>query len=161
LEIRSVVYGATGWRYASRLETPAPSAAPVIGDPRSLKARIKQSPLWGPLLAKPWHALRQWKSRAESAPLDARLPFGTADDLPLRITSACYVPSRPSAKAARARGAKVGLLLQDVIPLQHPQFCAPALVLVFQDWWNQMPSSIDFLVAATQATRLAALDAMT
>lgn len=57
-----------------------------------------------------------------------------------------------AARLARQQGAKVILLVYDLIPLRHPEFCFALVPHIFQLWLNQMLQSADAVVCISKAT---------
>lgn len=46
--------------------------------------------------------------------------------------------------ALRQQGVQVGLVIYDMIPLQHPHFFEPTSVQTFDQWWRQIRNAVDF-----------------
>jgi glycosyltransferase involved in cell wall biosynthesis len=57
-----------------------------------------------------------------------------------------------AARRARAQGAHVVLVVYDIMPLRHPEFCAPLLVRVVKGWLSEMLACTDALVCISAAT---------
>ena len=57
-----------------------------------------------------------------------------------------------AAENARWRGAKVVLVLYDLIPLRQPQFCAPLFTRVFDRWLRRMVNNSDAIMCISAAT---------
>lgn len=53
---------------------------------------------------------------------------------------------------ARRQGARVVLMIHDLIPLRHPQYCAPLVSSVFQHWLAQMLRCADAVICNSLAT---------
>lgn len=63
-----------------------------------------------------------------------------------------------AATRARLQGARVVLMVHDLIPLRHPEFCPPLFTEVFQQWLVRMLGCCDMVIcnsAATEADLLA------
>lgn len=60
-----------------------------------------------------------------------------------------WVPIR----RARESGAKVVLLVYDLIPLSHPQFCYRLTTLIFERWLAKMLPSADAVICISKATQ--------
>jgi glycosyltransferase involved in cell wall biosynthesis len=58
-----------------------------------------------------------------------------------------------TAARAREQGAKVILLVHDLIPLRHPEFCDPLFTKVFENWLAKMVSCVDAIVCNSEATQ--------
>lgn len=56
------------------------------------------------------------------------------------------------AARARSRGAKAVLILYDLIPLRHPEYCAPLFTRVFRSWLSHMLGSCDLVMCISKAT---------
>lgn len=54
-------------------------------------------------------------------------------------------------RRAQARGAVVGLVLHDLIPILHPELVAPHMPRVFGEWWNSMRNIADFVIGVSQS----------
>jgi glycosyltransferase involved in cell wall biosynthesis len=64
-------------------------------------------------------------------------------------------PSWNGAASARAKGAKVILIVYDLIPLSHPQFCNPLFTRVFGQWLYRMLDTTDAVLCISRATEAA------
>lgn len=53
---------------------------------------------------------------------------------------------------ARYQGARVVLMMHDLIPLRHPQYCAPLISMVFQEWLKRMLHNVDAVICNSHAT---------
>jgi alpha-1,2-rhamnosyltransferase len=61
-------------------------------------------------------------------------------------------PAWRAAARARELGAKTILLLYDLIPLRHPEFCAALFARVFPQWLLRMISNCDAVMCISRAT---------
>lgn len=61
-------------------------------------------------------------------------------------------PAWIAAQDARRQGAFVVLILHDLIPLRHPEFCAPLFADVFRRWLARMLGHSDAVVCNSRAT---------
>lgn len=57
-----------------------------------------------------------------------------------------------AAQHAREQGSFVVLVLYDLIPLRHPEFCAPLFTQVFHRWLTHMLGSCDAVLCISEAT---------
>jgi len=55
-------------------------------------------------------------------------------------------------RAARQRGVRVVLMVHDLIPLRHPEFCVPLFTLAFQRWLVEMLRCCDAVICNSAAT---------
>lgn len=63
-----------------------------------------------------------------------------------------------AAAQARSQGARVVLMVHDLIPIRHPEFCPPLFTEVFRQWLVRMLGCCDMVIcnsAATEADLLA------
>lgn len=103
-----------------------------------------------PILRFVWSLTSTWTfnflSRSEPA-----VAFGPGDILLLCDASWNY-PVWVAARKARARGAKVVLLMYDLIPLRHPLFCFPLVPHIFRLWLDRTLPIADAVVCISEAT---------
>jgi glycosyltransferase involved in cell wall biosynthesis len=57
-----------------------------------------------------------------------------------------------AARAAQRAGARVVVMVHDLIPLRQPEFCAPLLTAIFRHWLREMISCADAIVCNSAAT---------
>jgi alpha-1,2-rhamnosyltransferase len=76
-----------------------------------------------------------------------------AGDVLLLLDSSWHAPPWQGVDRARARGAVVGAVIYDLIPLRLPETCDPHLVDVFGRWIVQVARRADFYVAISRAVR--------
>lgn len=82
---------------------------------------------------------------------DVPLVFHKGDCLLLADESWNY-RAWDAALQAREQGASVVLVLYDLIPLRHPEFCAPLFTQVFRRWLTHMLGSCDAVLCISGAT---------
>jgi glycosyltransferase involved in cell wall biosynthesis len=85
-------------------------------------------------------------SRSEVA-----VAFAPGDILVLCDASWNY-PVWVAARQARAKGAKVVLMVYDLIPLRHPDFCFRLVPHIFRLWLEEMVRCSDALICISKAT---------
>ncbi len=73
-------------------------------------------------------------------------------DILLLCDASWNYPVWTAARKARAQGARIVLLMYDLIPLRHPQFCFALVPLVFRLWLECMLSAVDAVVCISRAT---------
>lgn len=73
-------------------------------------------------------------------------------DLLLMLDSSWAYPVWSAIKRAKDKGAKIGLVVYDLIPITHPQFFTPALVERFRVWFSRAVDNADFFIAISQTT---------
>ncbi len=76
-------------------------------------------------------------------PMQGKISFGPADAL-LLLDSSWHLPLWRAVDKARKRGAKVGFVLYDLIPVLAPEFCEASLVQVFRKWVKRASCTCDF-----------------
>lgn len=103
-----------------------------------------------PLLRVIWSvtSLRTFNFLSRSEPAVA---FGPGDVLLLCDASWNY-PVWVAACQARAQGARVVLLVYDLIPLRHPDFCFALVPPIFRSWLERMLPVADAVVCISKAT---------
>lgn len=57
-----------------------------------------------------------------------------------------------AAQAAQS-GARIATIVYDLIPVNHPQYCAPALRRLFEDWLKEALRRSDAILCISEATR--------
>jgi len=62
-------------------------------------------------------------------------------------------------RQAQSRGALIGLVLYDLIPLRNPNLIAPDLCQQFREWWYKVRNMADFVIGISENV-LADLDAV-
>ena len=77
--------------------------------------------------------------------------FRAGDYLVLADQSWNY-PAWVAAQAAARHGARVVLVLYDLIPLRHPEFCAPLFTDLFRRWLKNMLACSNAVVCISAAT---------
>lgn len=82
---------------------------------------------------------------------DAPHRFGEGDILFLPDASWKY-PAWTAASRARAQGAKVVLMVHDLMPIRHPQFCFSLVPMLFRHWLVRMLACSDAVICNSKAT---------
>ncbi len=93
-------------------------------------------------------------SRLTFSHLSRDLPHATigAGDLVLLCDASwSYDVGRCARKAIR-QGAKIVTLIYDLIPINHPQYCAPLFTAVFRRWINEIVLFSDGIICISAAT---------
>lgn len=103
-----------------------------------------------PVLRQIWAITSSWTFNALSRNGGA-VAFKPGDVLFLSDASWNY-PVWKAAKLAREQGAKVVLLMYDLIPLRHPEFCFALVPYIFQLWLSRMLPLADAVVCISKAT---------
>lgn len=105
----------------------------------------------------PWTILRRVWATTSSWTFDAlsrnghEVQFKSGDVLFLCDASWNY-PVWRAVRLARQQGAKVVLLMYDLIPLRHPEFCFALVPHIFQLWLSEMLRLADAVVCISRAT---------
>jgi glycosyltransferase involved in cell wall biosynthesis len=105
----------------------------------------------------PWRLFRPlWEfvsSRAYATAVEGAAPARLRPGDLVLLCDACWnYGVWVAAKRARAQGAQVVLVVYDIMPLRHPEFCAPLVVPVFKGWLSEMLACTDALVCISAAT---------
>jgi alpha-1,2-rhamnosyltransferase len=99
--------------------------------------------------------LRPLLSARRSEPVTALRPgiaLGRGDILVV-VDLEVGEPFWQSVRLARQNGARIGVLVYDLIPLQHPETCdSDEFVADFQRWWRTIHQDADFLLCYSQST---------
>jgi glycosyltransferase involved in cell wall biosynthesis len=103
-----------------------------------------------PLVSRAWSAVSTFTFNRLSA-RDERVVFARGDLLVLADEAWNY-PAWRAAALARRRGARVVLVVYDLIPLRQPQFCAPLFSHVFARWLQRMLTCSDAVACISAAT---------
>jgi glycosyltransferase involved in cell wall biosynthesis len=153
----SVAFHSKGFRIADAATTAKPTASGNSTPARLLRYFMSGSvrtfissylPRW--LLAFGWRIHSAWAFDALSS---AELPvrFVPGDVLVIGDQSWNY-QSWKAARLARAQGAKVILLVYDLIPVRHPEFCNWLFTRVFENWLEKMSGCTDAVACISKAT---------
>jgi len=73
------------------------------------------------------------------------IQVGEGDLLLLPDTTWGTLEVLQSAREARDRGARVGAVVYDLIPLRQPGICSQAFVDMFRAWWDDIRRLVDFV----------------
>lgn len=82
-----------------------------------------------------------------TTPSDGRVVPGPGDALVL-----LDMRLWPDLAAARARGAVVGQLIYDLLPVDHPEWFRPGVAAGFRRWLRRAVATADFIVTISEAT---------
>ncbi len=163
IELQPVVYSLDGWHAAELAMTSAASGAmsrpPAVGPLASLlrsSANLRIRRWVRRILPLPAQELAWWTFSALTyGRLAHALPpirIRRGDCLVLCDASWNYQPWSQIA-AARSQGARVVTMVHDLIPLNHPQFCAPLLTRIFRRWLASALALSDVIMCNSAATR--------
>lgn len=103
-----------------------------------------------PLLYQVWKAYSTWTFNALSARL--RPVCFRQGDRVLMSDAAWTCRAWLAAAAARRQGARVVVMVHDLIPLRHPEFCVPVITLVFGKWLHAMLACTDAVICNSLST---------
>ncbi|HEX2543243.1 MAG TPA: glycosyltransferase family 1 protein [Ramlibacter sp.] len=160
-----VAFHTTGFRAVVDDAQPAAASVPAPAQPaaadsfaarllrwvtESFARRLAFALLPQPLLYQAWRLHSAWTFDAMSA----RCPpvqFRPGDRL-LMCDAGWSYQSWLAARAAREQGASVVLMVHDLIPLRHPEYCAPLFTHVFRKWLHAMVANVDGIVCNSRAT---------
>lgn len=152
--IRAKPVAWTGQRY-QRLYSPLPLQTP----PWLTTLRRLRSPLpkprggAGPSTAAP-QPIKPWQQWLITRPLSrGDLAAPSADDTLLLLDTPWNLPH--ALDYAAQCPARVGLLLHDVIPLSHPETCAPQVPAQFMAFLERSLGVVDFVLCVSHATQAA------
>ena len=112
--------------------------------------RLALSYLPPALLHVAWGHYSRWTFDALSRHAPA-VTFKLGDVLFMGDAAWHYDASR-AVKRARQQGCKVVLMVHDLIPLRHPEYCSPLVSAVFGGWLEQMLRCADAVICNSQAT---------
>jgi len=73
-------------------------------------------------------------------------------DLLLLLDASWGTKIWPAVRQAKQRGATVGVVIHDLIPVHYPQFFHPKLPSMFRKWLDQTVEHADFFVGVSQTT---------
>lgn len=162
-ECIAVAYNSRGFREVPMAEA-AVDARPVPPASKSMAAQVFRwvtSELFRriviaclfipwPILRRVWASTSSWTFNALSHN-GQQVQFKSGDILFLCDASWNY-PVWYAVRLAREQGAKVVLLMYDLIPLRHPEFCFALVPHIFQLWLSQMLRLADAVVCISGAT---------
>lgn len=154
----AVGFNSDGFRRVSWPETvQAESARPESRLLSSVVRRLLRQAVSAALHV-PWLPVSQTWSMATAHIFDGltrdceHVEFQPGDLLILCDASWNY-PAWLATARARAQGAKVMLMVYDLIPLSHPQFCHRLTTHIFGHWLGKMLSLADGAICISKATR--------
>lgn len=98
-----------------------------------------------------WRLYSRWTFDALSrqAPLVAFKP----GDLLFMADASWHYESWQAMQRARQQGARVVLMVHDLIPLRHPEYGAPLISMVFGEWLKRMLHNVDAVICNSRATQ--------
>jgi len=153
-EVRFVTYHRDGFRQAPSADAAPPAQA--SGSLYRLSERIWVRRLVKAMIPVSWQ-VAAWRLFAR--PIYSRL----AEALPpaeLRPGDILVLGDAgwgydlwPLVEAAKRRGVRIVTIVYDLIPLNHPQYCAPAYRKLFGDWLPGALRASDAIVCISEATR--------
>jgi glycosyltransferase involved in cell wall biosynthesis len=111
---------------------------------------VGQSLLPAALLRWIWSISSRWTFNALSRDA-AKVSFTPGDVLFIADASWKY-PAWTAARRARLQGAKVVLLVYDLMPIRRPEFCFALVPLLFGNWLRRMIVCSDAVLCISQAT---------
>jgi glycosyltransferase involved in cell wall biosynthesis len=103
-----------------------------------------------PLLRHVWHLSSELTFNALSRE-GAKVRFATGDVLIIADASWKY-PAWRAARKARQEGAAVVLLVYDLMPIRHPEFCFALVPMLFRSWLHEMIRCSDAVLCISKAT---------
>lgn len=156
-----VAYSRRGWHRADDIHDPTEMTDEPSGSIRPLAPLLRLSgnlqlrrlirnglPVGAQVLA--WWAF----SRLTYGKLASRLPevdIAANDWLVLCDASWNYAIWH-NARRAKASGARIVTMIHDLIPLNHPEFCAPLLTRIFGQWLRGALATSDAIICNSRAT---------
>jgi hypothetical protein len=73
---------------------------------------------------------------------------------PVHGDAAWHYESSPAIDRARKQGCKVVLMVHDLIPLRHPEFCSPLVTNIFDVWLRGVLPLADMASAIPEPPRM-------
>lgn len=162
-KFEAAAFHSTGFRQMAdgRLPPPARSSSEYTDKAGARLYGLIAGPLFRRLvliaLLLPWPVLRRIWAATSSRVFDflsrgqSRIAFQQGDVLLLGDASWNY-PVWEAARRARAQGAKVVLVVYDLMPLRHPEFCFPLVPPTFRLWLERMLPLADCVICISGAT---------
>lgn len=160
VEIAAVAYHSSGFRLAQTASTAAGASGETAGGwtaalwrllHRGLVRRMVSAALPPALLERAWRSHAVWTFDRLSA-AEPHVAFRPGDLLLLGDESWNY-RVWTAAEQAASQGAAVVLVCYDLIPIRHPQFCAPLFTAVFQDWLLRTLACSQAVLCISKATQ--------
>lgn len=74
-------------------------------------------------------------------------------DVLVLLDAGWQMTDRSLVQSCRARGVKVVVVIYDLIPLTHPQFCGSAFIHAFRNWFEWIARSADGFMAISATVR--------
>jgi glycosyltransferase involved in cell wall biosynthesis len=81
------------------------------------------------------------------------IPDFRADDILVLLDGSWLMPETPRFEAARHAGARIGLVVYDLLPISHPQFMLPKARCQFTRWMRHVVPQMDFFLAISRTIR--------
>jgi alpha-1,2-rhamnosyltransferase len=77
----------------------------------------------------------------------------TSQDVLILGGSAWRKPARTAVELAKQHGMPIGVIIHDLIPIDHPEFFSPRAAAVFGEWIDGLMRVTDFSLAISRTTR--------
>lgn len=159
----AAAFHSTGFRRMAdgRLPSPARSGSERTDKAGARLYRLIAGPLFRRLvllaLVLPWPVVRRIWAATSARVFDflsrAQPPINFQHDDVLLLGDASWnYPVWVAARRARAQGAKVVLVVYDLMPFQYPEFCFPLVPPTFRLWLDQMLPVADCVICISGAT---------
>lgn len=154
IDVRFAAYHSEGFRRA-----PSASAEPAGGTSGSLYRLSERPELRHAVKALTPIWLQEWVwgcfSRFTYSRLADRLPRADigADDIVVLCDASWGYDVWSCVDKAAKQGARIVTMVHDLIPITHPEFCAPVLTLIFENWLKEALRRSDALLCNSVATR--------
>ncbi len=170
LECRGLAFDClTGFRTVDQIASPSAAQArsPQSGVslPHRLKAKLKEWIVAAQLL----DGYRRAKNALYRAKYRSLFPARMASRAGIRLgrgdvlllLDGSWDPGLPWGElaAARRRGAVIGLVLHDLIPIRYPGLVARDTQRLFDEWWNKVRPAVDFVIGVSRSV-VADIDAV-
>jgi glycosyltransferase involved in cell wall biosynthesis len=97
-----------------------------------------------------WRIYSRWTFDALSR--DATPAVFRPGDFLFMGDAAWHYESSPAIDRARKQGCKVVLMVHDLIPLRHPEFCSPLVTNIFDVWLRGVLPLADMVICNSRAT---------
>lgn len=158
--LQCVAYHSSGYRLVETEEPKSSTRTPEVRDSQaarllrwisgSFARRLAFSWAPLPLLYWTWRVQSAWTFDALTADTKS-LSFAKGDLLLLCDASWCC-NAWEAALLARAQGAKVALVVYDLIPITQPEYSSALTTKIFEKWLRKMLGNSDAIVCISKAT---------
>jgi len=102
---------------------------------------------------------RSVASKIDASKCEAPCPISfSPGDVILMLDSSWHLPAWEAISHAKDNGANVIVVIYDLIPITHPQFCEQALCKVFSRWFEQAEKNVDGYIAISKTVRCSLQD---